>query len=189
MIKLDDILVKNNLTREEILSKCEVSNTNIGDAWKMCETVSSSFGLEDGNEAAMQFMHSNVLFDKSVKFYDKESGDIYGLLTLSEFNIAEGSPIMMIDRELGLFLSRYKQLNGHSFILDKRVRNSGVDKKMLMYDFNFLKENYDFIWCGVENTLKSHNYWRRFGFVDVLTIEDSTFYLLPLNKKLLTDDI
>lgn len=189
MIKLDGMLVKNSLTREDILSRCEVTNTNAGDAWRMCETVATSFGLEDGNEAAMQFMRSNVLLDKSVKFCDKDSGEIYGLLTLSEFNIAEGSPIMLLDRELGIFLSKYKQLNGHSFILDERVRNSGIDKKMLMYDFNFLRENYDFIWCGVENTLKSHNYWKRIGFVDILTIDEATFYLLPLNEKLLVDSI
>ena len=49
----------------------------------------------------------------------------------------------------------------------------------------FLLENYDFIWCGVEESLKTKNYWERLGFIEVFDIPEATFYMMPLNKKLI----
>jgi len=182
-------IVDNRKTREELTGMVVIGHTEPSDAWKMCETISTSFKLEGGpDEAAMQLMNSDVMFDRSIKAYDPDTGDIYGLLTICDFDIRKGSPIMIIDPELGMYLGELRQINGHSFIIDERLRNSGLDKKMLMFDIDNLVGKYDFIWCGVEKTLKSHNYWKRLGFTELFSIEDATFYILPLSMRLFNYD-
>ena len=97
-----------------------------------------------------------------------------------------GSPILFFESGLTQYFEDFKQVNGHSFIIDERLRGTNLDKKMLLFNLEFLATNYDFIWCGVEIDLKSHNYWQRLGFVEVFTIPEATFYLLPLSKKMIS---
>jgi hypothetical protein len=82
------------------------------------------------------------------------------------------------------YLSQFVQVNGHSFIIDERLRGTGLDRKMLFYNIKFLMKNYDFIWAGVEIGLKSHRYWERLGFIEVFRIPEAVFYMMPLNEKL-----
>jgi hypothetical protein len=82
------------------------------------------------------------------------------------------------------YLSQFVQVNGHSFIIDERLRGTGLDRKMLFYNIKFLMKNYDFIWAGVEIDLKSHRYWERLGFIEVFRIPEAVFYMMPLNEKL-----
>ena len=89
----------------------------------------------------------------------------------------------MVESGISEYLSDYKQVNGHSFIIDERLRNSGIDKKMLHFNTEFLAENYDLIWIGVEKSLKSLPYWHRLGFMDIFIIEEATFLLLPLSNN------
>ena len=93
----------------------------------------------------------------------------------------------MVESGISEFLSDYKQVNGHSFIIDERLRNSGLDKKMLYFNTDFLIENYDFIWIGVEESLRSKSYWERLGFTKVFEIPEATFYLIPLSKKMINE--
>jgi GNAT superfamily N-acetyltransferase len=94
---------------------------------------------------------------------------------------------MMLERQLGEYLGGFKQINGHSFIIDERLRGCGLDKKMLDFNVDYLKDNYDIIWIAVERDLLTHNYWQRLGFVEVFRISEAVFYLLPLNKKLFNE--
>ncbi len=118
---------------------------------------------------------------------DKSNNDIYGLLIFTEYPIDRGSPIRMVESGISEYLSDYKQVNGHSFIIDERLRNSGIDKKMLHFNTNFLIKNYDFIWIGVEESLRSKSYWERLGFTKVFEITEATFYLMPLSKKMINE--
>jgi hypothetical protein len=187
MIDLCNKLVDNDLTREELLERVEIRRTSDDDLMEICNTLAKAFGLESYLEALWQLENSKVQLEESVKLVDKETGEIYGLLMFCEYPIQIGSPIQMVESGLSEYFADFKQVNGHSFIIDERLRNSGLDKKMLYFNADFLKENYDFIWIGVEIDLRSHKYWERLGFIEVFRILEAVFYLIPLSKKMISE--
>lgn len=187
MIDLCNKLVDNDLAREDLLGRVEIRKTSVEDLEQICKVLAKSFNLSSHLEALFQLGNSKARLDESVKLVDKETGDIYGLLIFTEYPIDRGSPIRMVESGISEFLSDYKQVNGHSFIIDERLRNCGLDKKMLYFNTDFLIKNYDFIWIGVEESLKSKSYWERLGFTKVFEIPEATFYLIPLSKKMINE--
>lgn len=185
MIDLCNKLVDNYLTKEELLERVEIQKTNPDNLGDICRTLSKAFDMYSEMEAFHQLIRSKVLLNESVKLVDRETGEIYGLLMFCEYPIHIGSPIMMLNEGIAGYLRQFTQVNGHSFIIDERLRGTGLDKQMLTFNMEFLAKNYDFIWAGVEIDLKSHKYWERLGFVEVFRIPEAVFYMLPLNKKLL----
>jgi hypothetical protein len=157
------------------------------DAPVITKLLAKCFNLPDEMEALRQLLYSNSQLDKSVKAIDKRNGDIYGFLIFSEFPIHVGSPILHINPKLGGFLVQFSQLNGHSFILDERLRGTSIDKRMLRLQSEYLKQ-YELIWCAVEESLHTDNYWKRLGFKELFKIPEATFYGL-FNKKFVSDNI
>lgn len=186
-IDLCNKLVDNDLAREDLLKRVEIRKTSVEDLEQICKVLAKSFNLSSHLEALFQLENSKARLDESVKLVDKETGDIYGLLIFTEYPIDKGSPIRMVESGISEFLSDYKQVNGHSFIIDERLRNCGLDKKMLYFNTDFLIENYDFIWIGVEESLRSKSYWERLGFTKVFEIPEAVFYLMPLSKKMINE--
>ena len=185
-IDLCNRLVNNDLTKEELLEKVEIQKTNEDDFYQICHVLTKAFNLEHcSGEAALQLIHSNVLINESIKLVDKETLEIYGLLMFCEYPISIGSPIINVSKNLSDYLGRFKQVNGHSFIIDERLRGTGLDKKMLFHNINYLAKNYDMIWIGVEKSLRSLGYWHFFGFTDIFVTEEATFLMLPLSNKLI----
>lgn len=187
MIDLCNKLVDNDLAREDLLGRVEIRKTSVEDLEQICKVLAKSFNLSSHLEALFQLGNSKARLDESVKLVDKETNDIYGLLIFTEYPIDRGSPIRMVESGISEFLSDYKQVNGHSFIIDERLRNCGLDKKMLYFNTDFLIKNYDFIWIGVEESLRSKSYWERLGFTKVFEIPEATFYLIPLSKKMINE--
>lgn len=186
-IDLCNKLVDNDLSRKDLLERIEIQKTSIYDLENICKTLAKAFDLKSPIVALHQLDNSNVVLSESIKLVDKYTNEIYGLLIFTEYPIQIGSPIQIIEKEISQSLENYKQVNGHSFIIDERLRNCGLDKKMLYFNVNFLIENYDFIWIGVENSLKSLPYWERLGFTKVFEIPEATFYLMPLSKKMINE--
>ena len=186
-IDLCNKLVDNNLTKEDLLERVEIRKTSIDDLVQICKTLAKAFDLSCDAEAYQQLCQSKALLEDSVKLVDKESGEIYGLLMFCECPIKFGSPISFVEKELSEYLDRYVQVNGHSFIIDERLRGTNLDKRMLFFNIKFLRDNYDFIWIGVERDLKTLGYWKRLGFVDVFEIPEAVFYLIPLSKKMIKE--
>lgn len=186
-IDLCNKLVDNNLTRDELLEKVVIKKTTKDDLEQICKTLAKAFDLSSEFEAFTQLTQSQALLDESIKLVDKETGDIYGLLMFCEFPIQMGSPIIMRERSLAEYLNNFVQVNGHSFIIDERLRGTHLDKKMLFYNIEFLSNNYDFIWIGIEESLHTESYWERLGFVKVFEIEEAKFYLAPLSKKMISE--
>ena len=133
MIDLCNRLVDNGLTKEEILQNIEITSTSYEDAPRITELLAKCFALPNQEVALRQLIYSDALLDKSVKAIDKKTGDIYGFLIFCNFPIHVGSPILHINPRLGGFLVQFKQINGHSFIIDERLRGTGIDKKMLKF--------------------------------------------------------
>lgn len=187
MIDLCNRLVDNGLEREEILKNIVVTGTTYEDAPILTELLAKCFGLYDQEFALRQLLFSNAQLDNSVKAIDKRNGDIYGFLILSKFPIHIGSPIMHLNAKLAGFLIQFSQINGHSFIIDERLRGTGIDKKMLKYQKDFL-DGFEMIWCAVEKSLKSVSYWKRLGFKEIFRIPEATFFA-HFNDKIISDDI
>lgn len=186
-IDLCNKLIDNDLTREELLERVEIRKTSFEDLGDICTTLAKAFDLVSPLEALYQITNSHALLNESVKLVDKETNDIYGLLIFMEWPIQKGSPIEVVEHNLSQYLDGYKQINGHSFIIDERLRNCGLDKKMLHFNVDFLTENYDLIWIGIEASLRSKAYWKRLGFVEVFTIPEASFYVMPLSKKMINE--
>lgn len=187
MINLSNRLIENDLTRDELINRVEIRKTNENDLFAICKTLAKAFDLTSEIEALMQLTHSHALLNESIKLVDKDNGDIYGLLMFCEYPINVGSPIEMIEKPISDFLKEYKQVNGHSFIIDERLRNCGLDKKMLLFNYDYLLGNYDLMWIGVEIDLRSHAYWKRLGFAEIFKINEAIFYVLPLGKTFIED--
>lgn len=187
MIDLCNRLVDNNLTKEELLPNIEIVSTTYKDAPILVDLLAKCFAIPNKEEALRQLLYSNAQLDKSVKAVDKRNGDIYGFLIFSIFPIHVGSPIFHLSPRLGGFLVQFKQINGHSFILDERLRGTGIDKKMLFHQREYLNE-YELIWIAVERDLKTHSYWKRLGFKDLFNIPEATFYGF-FNDKFVSNDI
>lgn len=185
-IDLYNRLVDNDLSREDLLENIIVCNVNRNDIAKIIEILSKSFGMGGEYEAFFQIVNSNMDLDNSVKAIDKRDGKIYGLLMFAHYDVADGSPLRMLNPTFCTYLSQYSQINGHSFIIDERLRGTGLDKKMLYYNTDFLKSG-DFIWCGVEKSLRTLSYWHKLGFVEMCKIPDATFLILPLNEDIKFD--
>lgn len=187
MIDVCNRLVDNDLNREEILQNVEIVKTTYQDAAKLTELLAKCFGIPNQEEALRQLIYSNAQLDESVKVIDKRNGDIYGFLIFSLFPMHIGSPIMHINAKLGGFLIQFKQINGHSFILDERLRGTGIDKKMLLFNKEFV-DKFEFIWCAVEESLHTDNYWKRLGFKNIFSMPQASFYAL-FNDKMISNDI
>lgn len=177
MIDLCNRLVDNDLTREELLPNIEITKMSYADAPIIVGTLSKSFGIHSEEGALRQLIYSNAQMDESVKVIDKRTGEIYGFLIFSKYPLHVGSPIMHINARLGGFLAQFRQINGHSFMLDERLRGLGIDKKMLKYNEEYIKQ-YEMIWLGVEESLRSGPYWKRLGFKEVMSIPEATFYVM-----------
>lgn len=183
MIDLCNRLVDNELTKEEILQNIEIVSTSYEDAPKITELLARCFALPSQMEALRQLVYSDARLDYSVKAIDKRTGDIYGFLIFCNFPLHVGSPIMHINPGLGELLSHFSQINGHSFIIDERLRGTGIDKKMLSFQKDFL-DKYEMIWCAVEKSLKSLPYWHKLRFVDIFITDEATFLIRPINREL-----
>lgn len=187
MIDLCNKLVDNDFTREELLPNIEIVSTSYDDAPKLTELLAKCFDLPNQETAIRQLIYSNAQLDNSVKAIDKRNGDIYGFLIFSKFPLHTGSPILHCNIKLGGFLIQFSQINGHSFILDERLRGTGIDKKMIFFQKDFLEE-FELTWIAVEHDLKTHSYWKRLGFKELFTIPEATFYGI-FNEKLVSRNI
>lgn len=187
MIDLCNRLVDNNLAKEELLPNIEITSTTYEDAPIITKLLAKCFNLPNQEEALRQLLYSNAQLDNSVKAVDKRNGDIYGFLIFSIFPIHVGSPLFHINPRLGGFLVQFNQINGHSFIIDERLRGTGIDKKMLLHQKEFLND-FELIWCAVEESLHTDNYWKRLGFKKLFKIPEATFYGL-FNDKIVSNNI
>lgn len=173
-----------NKTAKELLDNIEISLTSYNDAKDIVSILCKSFNISSVEEALKQLIFSKADLNNSVKAYDKRDGKIYGILVFSEFNINQGSPLHFINPFLSDVLNDSKQLNGHSFVIDERLRGTNLDKKMLFFQKDYLK-TYDIIWCGVENDLNTHSYWQRLGFIEAFHNKEAKFYIKSFNKNIM----
>lgn len=173
--KVGDILHDDGLSKDELLGRVKVGYTNYCDVMQIADLMVGGFNVSDMCFSLEQLIKSRVDLKGSVKVYDEENGNIYGFLLLSEFRIEDGSPIRHLEPTLMEVLNCFSQINGFAFILDKRLRGCGFDKKMIEA-IDCIINRYDLVWIAVDNDLRSHNYWKRMGFREVFSFTEAVFY-------------
>ena len=186
MIDVCDCLYDDNKSKEDLLNHVKIQKTTYKDAYQIISILNKCFGIKSKEEALRQLLYSDADLDNSVKLVDERDNKIYGILIFCKFPIDKGSPIMDFNKVLGTHLMKFNQINGHSFIIDERLRGTSIHKKMLMFNYEYLKQ-FDIIWCAVEKDLKSHSYWKHLGFEEILSIDEAKFYIKPSSKELMLE--
>ena len=182
-----DILIDDNKTKEELLENISYSNIDTDDFDNVSEILYKVLPIPSLNDAKEQLINSKADFSKSIKCFDKRDNVIYGVLIFSNYHIIDGSPLPSINIALANLLIDMNCINGFAFVLDKRLRGTNIHKKMIDLSINYISNNYDFIWCGVEKNLKSHHYWQKMGFIKLFDIEEASFYIHFFNKSKLNE--
>jgi len=185
VFKQIDKLHDDKKTKKDLLKYFKITKTSYSDIVEILEILSKTFNIDE-REALRQLLYSKADLDNSVKLIDTRDNKIYGLLIFSLFQIQNGSPIMIMNPYLSDYLYNLSQINGHSFVIDKRLRGCGIDKKMLMFQKKYIDE-FDVVWCGVENDLKSHKYWEKLGFFPIIEDNHGIFYIKTKDKKKMID--
>ncbi|MBR6516111.1 MAG: hypothetical protein IKT40_04575 [Bacilli bacterium] len=173
---MNDLFHDDNKTKKELLDNIEIRKTDYNDINDIIEIMQNNFNIKTKEFVIQQLLFSNVFIKESIKVIDKRDNKIYGILLLSRFNIDKGSPIKMENLELANKLSDLTQLNGFAFVIDKRLRNTKIDKEILNFNKEYI-DKFDFIWCAVDKSLKSQNYWKRLGFEEIININEANFYI------------
>lgn len=177
-----DILIDDNKTKEELLESISYSNIDTDDFDNVSEILYKVLPIPSLNDAKQQLIISKSDFSKSVKCFDKRDNKIYGVLIFSDYHIIDGSPITSENIILANYLFDLNCINGFAFVIDKRLRGTKVHRFMINKSINYISSNYDFIWCGVEANLKSHNYWQKMGFINLFNIDEASFYIYFFDK-------
>lgn len=167
------------INKHEILNNILFSAPSLDDIDKIATINSNSLPVSKNN-VIWQFNLYNGNLANSIKCYDKRDNNIYGLLLLANIHINQGSPLPYIKYDLSQKLSEYSMINGFSFVVDNNLRGTNIHKLLLKNAINYVK-NFDYIWFGVDKRLKSINYWKRMGFINVLSTEDADFFMMNTN--------
>lgn len=160
-------------TRESLIPNIKIGNLTNNDINQVLGSISNILKIPE--ECLMeQIAVTNVDVTNSIKIYDVRDNKIYGVLIFSKYHVFKGSPVLMFDDVARQFLNK-EGINGYLFCIDKRLRGTHIDKKMLQYSVGYLKQ-FDYVWAGVGRQLKTHSYWKRMGFNEFLAIPEAIFY-------------
>lgn len=179
LLVIEDTVCDNDLTKKEILERCIVDYTDNLDFFNVIDILVKNFKIPSVQEAIRYAFKINIDLENSVKYYDPETGDVYGLLLVADNKVTDAIPHLQYRNPLlPAFFKSLKQKEGVAFILDKRVRGVGLDQVMLQtYKDTDDYQEKDIMWCGVQHELKSHEYWKKNGFIKFFSDPAAKFYL------------
>lgn len=119
---------------------------------------------------------ADVDFSKSIAA--SINGELIGILLVSDRqiqDILDEAEIVDQKTDLNAFKSSVGA-EGVLFLIDPRFRGNGLDKK-LIYEFK-KTTSCNYVMASVYESLNTHNYWKRMGFVEVATMNDGDLYKL-----------
>ena len=110
-----------------------------------------------------------------------ESGNVIGLLNMSDYRIEEETPLIVREKpELLAAMNARRYTAVFSFIVAPEYRGTRLNYDMLMSIMPELRAHYDFIFIPVLHRLKTHRYWQRWGATEFFRDADCVYYQLPL---------
>lgn len=175
MLELGKRLNSNSLTKEDLIEHVTIEKTSFEDIYEIMRIMNECFKIPTLKEAYVYLYEHKTNINNSVKLIDKRTNEIYGILLLGETDMTKVTPLPMSNPILNNIISRFKQINGIAFIIDERLRGCGFDKKMLYHNLEYINKH-ELVWCGVDPSLKSHNYWKRLGFFEITSVPFAKFY-------------
>lgn len=178
MLVINDKMVDNELTTRDILKYCTIGKVDpIFDKNHIKHIMNKCFKLP---LPEAEKLIEEIDYNTSIKFYDPMGDEIYGLLLFTNNEVKKSIPgIEYFNPIIANLFNGLRLKNGEAFILDKRLQGIGLDKLMLNYALKLLKESEpipEIIWLGVNRELKSHNYWKRHGFIEFYSDMMVRFY-------------
>lgn len=183
MIQVKNIIHEDGKSKEELLNNYQIKKTEIGDLIGIFNIVKNCMGSPF--ESVLDFFEKQqIKLTSSLKVIDNRDNKIYGLLLFSNMKIQGNTPLHP-NTYLYKATNNCIQENGFLLLLDDRLRNNHIDNelfKMAIEDYKLLEE-IDFLWCGVDRKLKSHNYWLKRGFYKLFEDCQTVFYGLPINRN------
>lgn len=180
MVKLENTLFKDSHTSEYLEKHCKIANTSPKDLDAIASILVYCFNIPKmcstrAGDVVRFLYETKIDIYNSVKLYDPATERIYGILLIGNKQLHEASPIYQNNKLLKDVLSGCNQVNGIGFLIDDRLRGRGFDRKMMMHNKDYF-DKFDLIWHGVDNSLKTHNYWKRFGFTELIDDGHVKFY-------------
>lgn len=136
----------------------------------------------DRNQVTEWVNNLHFNWSMSVKATDINDETI-GLLNMSDYRIEEEAEKISLDcPELLDKLNNLRYIAVFSFIVSEKYRHTKLNYDMIMSIWNDLQE-YDFVFIPVMHTLKTHNYWQRWGAREFYRDNISIYYMLPLSNE------
>lgn len=169
----------NRLTIEP--AKYTIQRMTPDDADETIEWITTQYNF-DREEVKNWVKNLHFNWSMSVKATDSNNKTI-GLLNMSDYRIEEETGKISIDcPELLDKLNSMHYIAVFSFIVAEKYRHTKLNYDMLMSIWDDLQE-YDFIFIPVMHSLKTHNYWQRWGAREFYRDSMSVYYMLPLSDK------
>ncbi len=132
----------------------------------------------DEVESWVKDLHFN--WPLSVKASD-ENGHVIGMLNMSNYRIEEETPQILKDKpELIKKLNAQRYIAVFSFIVAEKYHGTRLNYDMLMSIMPELKTKFDFIFVPVLHSLKTHQYWQRWGAKEFYHDENCVCYKLDI---------
>lgn len=164
-------------TRESLMPNIKIGNLSEKDVNQVLGSISNI--LDVPVECLIEQMEvTNVDVSNSIKIYDVRDNKTYGVLIFSNYHVFAGSPVLSLPDVAKQFLDK-NGINGYLFCIDRRLRGTNLDKRMLQYSIGYLKQ-FDYVWAGVGRKLNTHSYWKRMGFNEFLAIPEAIFYKMSI---------
>lgn len=191
-----DILRDDCKTTSELLENVVIEKTSPRDYYDFIEIIAKTFEVQGNDNVSHhiftlikeELTQTKADFNESIKLIDKRDGEIYGLLVLSHYPIQIGSPIMTKEntRMIGEYLMGRTQINGFAFVIDKRLRGYGFDKKMIEFAMPFI-EQFEYMWVATSINFKAPNYYKKLGLFEIYRDRNAIFYIADTKKRDMVD--
>lgn len=178
-----DLFYNDKKTSQEIIDNIKFDSITENDLCTISSIIHKTFHTPTVKDAYKQLLYSNINFEQSIKAIDTRDGKIYGVLIFSHQSIYDALPRLKNDLFWEIFSHfNLKQAQGVVFAVDPRLYGTSIHKLLRTEQETYLKQQ-DIIWCGVNNDLKSHDYWKRLGFIPIFKDLFVTFYIKIMNNN------
>lgn len=162
------------------LKICTLSPRDLEDLYRINSDLFFGGDFEKG-KAYVDFF--DVDYKHSVKLVD--NGNVVGVMATckEEIDAYCGGAFSATEPKLSRLLKRYHGIGGMVLGLDEEYRGRKLSDKLVGAMLDKCRD-FDYIVIPVENNLKTHTFWARYGAKKVYSDDMNTFYLLLQNKEL-----
>lgn len=175
MIKLVSIL------KESILNSVKIEKVSSADFEKILDLYEKEFNNLISREEIIPYIKDGI--DSNLSYKAVIGNQIVGTLLLGNGTINDCIENEVTVKKTYINVEKLKgksALEGIGFLIEKQLRGTQIDRQLLNKILPQIN-NYDYVWAQVYTSLKTHNYWKRFGLKEAILAndghEDIVFYI------------